>query len=86
MLNQVVTFPYFKELQGVGAGGQYHIAGYGAFYVTGYFLGGQYKAGGPPYPCNGAVRCVAGYFVPLTTTTGDPGGDDRGVVLITFSG
>ncbi len=75
----------------------YHISGYGAFHVTGYRF-----SGGPKYtrwvnpplsgaPCSGPgqndVRCLAGYFVnTVYTGDGDLGGEDRGVVVIRFSG
>jgi Flp pilus assembly protein TadG len=88
ILNQVVFIPYFRDVNGLGgANGEYEVAGFGALYVTGYNFGGQYKEpGGAGTPCNGAVRCLEGYFVERAIPDGDIGGEDRGVIVIKFTG
>lgn len=63
--DDAVYIPYFDDELGLnGANGEYHIPGYGAFYVVGYNFGGQYRGyreGGPLYsdPCRpGGVRPI----------------------------
>ena len=69
---------------GVGASGEYHIAGFGVLYVTGYNFGGQFKepAGSPP--CGGALRCISGYFTTGTDSEGeiDPDAEIRGLLIV----
>ena len=63
----------------------YLVAGFSSFHVTAYKLssGNAYtfpagfKCGGSP-----ADTCLQGYFTSTAVYTGDPGGDDYGVVLI----
>jgi hypothetical protein len=85
--------PYFADIEGVGAGGRYQIWAYGAFLVTGYNFGGQYKQFDPAYlpalPCTGSERCLAGWFVQTVNHGGDIGGiggEDRGVIVIKLTG
>lgn len=86
ILNKIVFIPWFDDLQGNGANGEFHIAGFGAFYVTGYNFGGQFKEPAGSLPCNGSVRCIEGYFVETELTHGDLGGTDHGVTVIKFTG
>lgn len=75
--------PIFDDITGVGANGQYHISGFGLFVITGYNFGGQYKVNPP---CSGSTRCVAGYFTPGTVHDGEPGGPNRGIVIVKLTG
>jgi Flp pilus assembly protein TadG len=54
-----VLLPIFDSSGGTGTGAWYHVYGYAAFTITGYFFGGQYSWN---KPCSGSERCVAGYF------------------------
>jgi Putative Flp pilus-assembly TadE/G-like len=67
-----------------GSGDWYHISGYAAFYLTGYYfsstkLGGSiFPPDGGAAPCKGNDRCISGWFTSgsLNTTfdnTGAPG-------------
>jgi hypothetical protein len=93
LFGEPVLIPYFDDADGVGAGGEYHIAAYGAFVVAGYNFGGQYKEYNPDYlselPCDGDERCVAGWFVQTVQHGGDIGGiggENRGVIVIKLTG
>jgi Flp pilus assembly protein TadG len=59
-LNQTVLLPIFDNSGLTGSNGWYHVYGYAAFRLTGFFFGGQYASS--PKPCNGNARCVSGYF------------------------
>lgn len=106
LIPKTIFIPYFDDIWTGPANGSgycgsngkcYHIAGYGAFHVTGYrFSGGpQYsRYANPPLsglPCSGPgqndIRCMTGYFVNTVYTGGAVlGGEDRGVVVIKFTG
>jgi len=55
-----VLLPLYDIAGGTGSTAWYHIYGYVAFQLTGYFFGGQYQS--PVAPCSGNARCVSGYF------------------------
>jgi Flp pilus assembly protein TadG len=59
MRDRTVLLPIFDASGGTGSGAWYHVYGYAAFRITGYFFGGQY---GWNKPCTGNDRCIAGYF------------------------
>jgi Flp pilus assembly protein TadG len=59
MQDRTVLLPIFDESGGTGSGAWYHVYGYAAFRITGYFFGGQYSWNPP---CGGSERCIAGYF------------------------
>lgn len=65
-IGTVQLIPYFDDYTGTGTGGEYQIAGFGAFYVTGYNFGGSFKEDslidGQP-PCTGNDRCIQGYLI-----------------------
>lgn len=67
----------------------YHIAGFGAFHITGYRFPGLKDYINPPetgYPCSGSTTCLRGYFVnTVYTGPADLGGGDRGIIVIRFS-
>jgi hypothetical protein len=87
ILDRTVAFPYFDDVRGLGSNGTYRISGVGAFHVTGYNFGGQYKAPDPSTaPCSGADRCIAGYFTSDVVYDGTIGGEDRGIVVVKLVG
>ena len=51
--------PCSTDSAGTGNNAWYHVYGYAAFEITGYFFGGHFTA---PEPCSGNERCVAGRF------------------------
>jgi len=55
-----VLLPLFDDWGSSGSNAWYHVYGYAAFKLTGFFLGGQFRTS--PQPCTGNERCVAGYF------------------------
>jgi Flp pilus assembly protein TadG len=60
-LGQVVLLPLYDDAGATGNSAWYHVYGYAAFKLTGYYLGSsQYRTS--PAPCSGNARCVAGYF------------------------
>lgn len=93
---QLVDIPVYDGTNGLnGANGQYHIKGYAAFVLTGYYLGGSYKKKSlitGDYPCGrtpttGDERCISGFFTQdLTPTSGVIGGTDMGVQVIQMAG
>jgi hypothetical protein len=84
----VVMLPYFDRYEGTGGTAAYHVVGYGAIYVTGYYFGGQYRAQSlatRQRPCTGDDRCIEGYVIGdwVTTTHGTlGGGSDFGLTLV----
>lgn len=86
ILNNIIFIPWFDDLQNPGANGEFHIAGFGAFYVIGYNFGGQFKEPTPACPSGGPVRCLDGYFIETELTYGDLGGTDHGVTVVKFTG
>jgi len=57
--NRTVLLPIFDSSGGTGSGAWYHVYGFAAFRITGYFFAGQYSWN---KPCSGNDRCIAGYF------------------------
>lgn len=78
-----ILIPMYVDLNGQDK--EYLVAGFSSFHVTGYKLSSSstyaYPAG---FTCGGspADTCLQGYFTSKAVYTGDPGGDDYGVVLI----
>ena len=60
LIGHTVLLPLFDDAGDTGTNAWYHVYGYAAFKITGYFLGSQYRTS--PQPCTGNDRCVAGYF------------------------
>jgi hypothetical protein len=93
---QLVDIPIYDGTNGLnGANGKYHIKGYAAFVLTGYYLGGSYKepsliTGVLPCgqtPTTGSQRCISGFFTKdLSPTTGKIGGPNMGVIVIQMAG
>lgn len=86
VLNKTVNLPFFDDIRGTGANGEYHVSGFVAIHVTGYNFGGQYKEPKGGVPCSGSVRCLEGYLTIDTEYDGELGGPDRGVVIIKLTG
>lgn len=59
LLGHTVLLPVFDEATGTGSGGKYHVFGYVAFKLTGFYFAGQYKG---TKACSGNDRCIRGYF------------------------
>ncbi len=84
---ETIFVPFFDDVFGLGANGTYVIAGFGAFRVTGYNFGGQYKApDSATAPCSGDLRCVQGYFTTGVVYEGPLGGQNRGLVVVKLIG
>lgn len=80
----VIYVPYFDDKQGTGNTARFHIAGYGAFKVTGYDLqpGSKYEWNSPCAKPNDQV-CLGGYFLDgVSIGAGEFGGEYRGVWLV----
>jgi hypothetical protein len=70
----------------------YHISGYAAFYLTGYYFSGTGNDGQSIFsgakPCGGGDRCVSGWFTQgsLQTTIDDTGAPPFGSYVIQLAG
>lgn len=66
-----MMLPLYDDVQGNGNNVTFHIAGYGAFVVTGYSLTGGSKASwlSGKDLCSGSQRCIYGYFTHANFTT-----------------
>lgn len=86
--NTTVLLPIYDVDAGTGAGGQYRIVGFAAFYITGYKFTGQDKwPNGIQCPGTGnSATCIKGYFTGFTTTGTTFGGPDMGVTIIKLVG
>jgi Flp pilus assembly protein TadG len=75
-----------------GSGDWYHISGYAAFYLTGYYFSGTGNDGKSIFsgakPCGGGDRCVSGWFTQdsLQTTIDDTGAPGFGSYVIQLAG
>jgi hypothetical protein len=81
-LNKPAFLPYYEDKLQQGNNGSYLVSGLGAFWITGYNFGGQFKEPSNDPPCSGTTRCIAGYFLSTTTSEGEPGGPDRGASIV----
>lgn len=91
IVGDVVLIPYFDDYRGTGNGSEYHVYGFGALYVTGYYFAGQYRTDSVisgQRPCNGNDRCIEGYFIGDWNVQGGGavGGPDLGVGLVQLIG
>jgi len=90
------TWNSFANCNGAhGAHDWYHISGYAAFYLTGFYFSGSGNAGNsifPPdggaKPCHGSDRCVSGWFTTGTmqTTIDTSGAPGFGTSVIQVAG
>ncbi len=82
----------YDDAWGTGANGRYHIAGFAAFYLTGYFLPSAHPTSDSPYNsairCRGSDKCIYGWFtqglIPNPGTIG--GGTGMGAKVVTLAG
>lgn len=65
--------PYYSDKESQGNNGRYKVWDIGAFWVTGYNFGGQFKEPSGNPPCSGTTRCIEGFFIEATTSDGEPG-------------
>lgn len=90
LLGTVVLIPYFDDVRGTGSTAEYHVHGFGAYYLTGYHFTGQYREGSlidGALPCNPPDHCVQGYFIgDWVAQEGGFGGPDLGVYIIKLIG
>jgi hypothetical protein len=86
LVGEEIPLPFFDDLVGVGQTGDYHIAGFGLFQITGYNFGGQFKYPQSNPPCTGDQRCVSGRFTAGAIYDGEFGGPDRGFVIVKLIG
>lgn len=64
-LGTAIYLPVFDSTNGLnGNNGAYNVAGYGAFFMTGYYLGAVKRKSmvTGTYPCSGNDRCISGFF------------------------
>jgi len=89
----VVYLPIYDGLRGSGANGVYHLAGFGAFVITGGYVNGS--QGGFKQPsnitgkdyCSGSDRCLYGFFTKgLIPNAGSGGPSLPGVTTVTLTG
>lgn len=83
----VVSIPIFDKTNNLnGSNGSYWMKGYGAFYLTGYSIEGQYKEKSVvtnTYPCSGQASCISGFFVDDSAlVSGKVGGASMGVTVV----
>ena len=85
----VVYLPVYDGAGGTGHNGYYHLKGFAAFVVTGYYLPGFDAPSwltGTSY-CKGSAKCVYGYFTQgLIPSAGTIGGPDLGASVVSLTG
>ncbi len=91
MVGQIVEIPIFDDTNGLsGANGEYHIAGYAGFYLTGFVFPGDKRKSilTGNFPCNGANHCISGVFTTSPTPSGGTIGTGpyMGVTVVQMSG
>ncbi|HEX5741886.1 MAG TPA: hypothetical protein VFY17_10095, partial [Pilimelia sp.] len=86
----VSTIPIYDTVAGSGANTRYHLAGFAAFVMTGYYLSGMAE---PSWLtdrnlCAGQQRCLYGYFVRGLVSGADTeiGGPSLGLTVIDLVG
>jgi len=77
---QTVLLPLYDKQSGSGNNGKYHIIGYAAFLITGYYFSNKYSW---LNPCGPPDQCIRGYFTKFVSVsdafTGSPTAPDFGV-------
>jgi hypothetical protein len=96
LIGTIVHIPIFDRTNGeTGANGEYHVAYFASFYLTGYSLEGQYteRSVVTNTYCNdtangqGTTDCISGFFVnDPTPVSGTIGGPSAGVVVVQLIG
>ncbi len=87
----VMHIPVYDSVSGTGTNTQYHLKGFAAFVLTGYWLPGGKKASwlypSNPAKCSGADKCVYGFFTKeLVPVSGVVGGPSMGITAVQLSG
>jgi len=87
--DKTVLLPIYDQTNGLtGSNGEYHIAGFAGFHITGYKLSGNGWPSGfncPEQP-GGSGRCIRGYFTTITTSGEIGSGADFGAVVVDLIG
>jgi Flp pilus assembly protein TadG len=91
LVGTVLSLPVFDQASGTGSGGQYHIRGFAAFYLSGYVLPGAHPTTvNPPgtvTKCKGSDKCIYGWFTQgLAPTGGTIGGPSMGAKVVALTG
>ncbi len=93
MHNRIVNVPIYNSVREVAPGKyEYDLAGYAAFYLSGYRLSGSpdYNRASPNLgvPCSGNARCISGWFTtePVPATGPLVAGTTYGSLAIRSSG
>ncbi len=69
----VVLVPIFDAYRGDGTNGEFHIKGFGAFHLHGFYFGKpEYRYPSTPanQPCRDPYRCIRGYFTEFVSVEG----------------
>jgi hypothetical protein len=78
LIGTTILIPFYDDV--VDHGKEYHVAGFGAWKLTGYSFPVLGKKGvdcGPP-----SQRCITGHFTTASDPDGEIGGPNRGVVVV----
>ena len=91
LVGTLLYLPVFDQASGTGTGGQYHIRGFAAFYLSGYVLPGAHPTTvNPPgtvTKCKGSDKCIYGWFTQgLVPTGGAIGGPSMGARVVALTG
>jgi hypothetical protein len=91
LVGTVLSLPVFDQASGTGGGGQYHITGFAAFYLSGYVLPGAHPTTvNPPgtvTKCKGSDKCIYGWFTQALAPTGvSIGGPSMGARAVALTG
>jgi hypothetical protein len=91
LVGTLLYLPVFDQASGTGSGGQYHIKGFAAFYLSGYVLPGAHPTTvNPPgtvTKCKGSDKCIYGWFTQgLVPTGGTIGGPSMGAKVVALTG
>ena len=89
LVGTTVHLPIFDQTNLLtGTNGQYHMASYASFYITGYSILGQYKEASlvtGQVSCSGQTSCLSGFFVyDPVSVEGTIGGPSNGVTVISL--
>lgn len=88
LIGTVIDVPVYDHTNGLtGNNGTYHLKGYAAFFLTGYYFTGGFREQSVVARrdlCSGNQRCLYGFFTKdLTPTTGTVGtGPNLGVTVV----
>lgn len=88
-MNKDVLIAIYDQERGTGNNGQYHIAGFVGFRLTGYKFNGNTRAPTGlqcPIGNGNSVVCLRGEFTRFTTDGGGFGGTDYGARVVTMVG